>query len=69
MYKKNSRKNKKCATKKKRLQRNLQQAQHEGRGRAVESEKNCYKWQLATPFDGGKEHTEGGGQKKSNTHT
>lgn len=29
-----------------------------------ESEKNCYKWQLATPFDGGKEHTEGGGQKK-----
>lgn len=33
-----------------------------------ESEKNCYKWQLATPFDGGKEHTEGG-DKKRNTNT
>lgn len=40
-----------------------------GEGKSGKREKNCYKWQLATPFDEGKEHTEGGGQKKSNTHT
>lgn len=31
------------------------------------AKKNCYKWQLATRFDGGKEHREvgrGGEQKK-----
>lgn len=68
MYKKIVERTRSARPKKKGCKEIFNKNNMRGRGEG-ESEKNCYKWQLATPFDGGKEHTEGGGQKKSNTHT